>query len=270
MTEADVVARTAKPHTAASLTADLLALGVRPGETLLVHSSLSALGWVVGGAQAVVEALLAAVDDAGTLVMPAYSTDNSEPAPWRDPAVPRAWWPTIRAHMPAFDTRKTPTRGMGRIAELFRTWPGAARSHHPALSFSAIGPRAAAILGNHGLEDGFGENSPLARVYDLKGRVLLLGVGHNRNSSLHLAEHRADWPGKTRIEQAAAVQSREGRQWVRFSDVKLNADDFEKIGAAFEETGGASVAHVGNAGCRLMPQPALVDFAVQWMSRNRP
>jgi aminoglycoside 3-N-acetyltransferase len=269
MAEADVIARTSKPHTVASLTTDLRALGIKAGETLLVHSSLSALGWVVGGAQAVIEALRAAVGESGTLAMPAYSTDNSEPEPWRDPAVPKSWWSVIRAHMPAFDTRMTPTRVMGRIAELFRTWPGVSRSHHPALSFAAIGPHAAALLGNHGLEDGFGENSPLARLYDLQGRILLLGVGHDRNSSLHLAEYRADWPGKVRIEQGAAVQSREGRQWVRFTDVKLNPDDFAKIGAAFEATGGASAGQVGNAVCLLMRQRELVDFGVKWMGLHR-
>ncbi|GAA5503420.1 SPbeta prophage-derived aminoglycoside N(3')-acetyltransferase-like protein YokD [Deinococcus xinjiangensis] len=196
MTEADAIARADAPRTRASLAADLRALGVQAGDVLMVHASLSSLGWVAGGPVAVIQALQDAVTPKGTLIMPTFTLYLTDPAGWRRFAVPEAWWPTIRAEMPAFDPAVTPSRGMGRIAELFRTWPDARRSNHPHSSFAAWGKHAEAVTADHPLAFSLGEGSPLSRVYDLQGRVLLLGT--EVNSSLHLAEVRA---GKQPVEQ---------------------------------------------------------------------
>lgn len=269
MSEQDVIAKAESPATVESLTADLRTLGVAPGMTLVVHSSLKSLGWVVGGAHAVVLALQAAVTDTGTLVLPSHSTDNSDPADWRNPAVPEAWWQTIRDHMPAYDPRLSVTRAMGAIAECFRRAPDVRRSNHPAVSWCAWGRYARAITQDHRLDSAFGEESPLARVYDLQGRVLLLGVGHDSNSSLHLSEYRAGWPGKARMQQGAAVMVGEHRQWVRFEDLRLDPSDFPEIGWDFIKSGHVKTGAVACAKCQLMPQRELVDFGAQWMAARR-
>jgi aminoglycoside 3-N-acetyltransferase len=80
---------------------------------------------------ALIQALMDVVTPEGTLVMPAFTGDNSDPADWSHPPVPEAWWPVIRAQTPAFDPAITPTHMMGRIAEAFRTWPRTIRSEHP-------------------------------------------------------------------------------------------------------------------------------------------
>jgi len=98
-----VIETTASPATRQSLVADLRALGLSAGDVVIVHSSLSALGWVVGGAQTVVEALLKAVGPTGTIVMPTHSGGLSDPADWQNPAVPEAWVETVGASRRPFE-----------------------------------------------------------------------------------------------------------------------------------------------------------------------
>jgi aminoglycoside 3-N-acetyltransferase len=256
------------PRTRESLTRDLRDLGVRAGSVLLVHSSMRSLGWVAGGAQAVAQALLDAVTERGTVVVPTHTPDNSDPAGWHNPPVPPSWWPVIRAHMPGFDPAVTPSRWMGRIAEVVRTWPGAHRSTHPQVSFAAIGPLAEPITAGHALDEMLGEHSPLSRVYEFDGEVLLLGVGHDSNTSLHLAEYRVPDPPRSR--QGAAVLTPDGgREWIWWEDVDLHEGDFARLGADLDEDGEVVIGPVGSAESRLMRQRSAVDFAVGWMPIHR-
>ena len=205
---------------------------MRPGETLLVHSSLSALGWTVGDELAVVLALLDALGPDGTLVVPTHSGGNSDPRLWQNPPVPEAWWPIIRAEMPAYDPATSPTRGMGRIPDAVRRWPGAVRSPHPQHSFAAIGPAAAAIVAEHPLADRFGERSPLAKLESAGARVLLLGVGFDSCTCLHLAEPRL--PGAPTEEYGCAMLVDGERRWVTYTATVADSDDFDQLGADFE------------------------------------
>ena len=213
MSEGQVVGKTETLATIESLQADFRALGIKPGMILLVHSSLSAIGWVCGGAVAVIIVLQKVLGETGTLVMPAHSTDLSEPSQWENPPVPESWWQTIQETMPAYDPDLTPTRSMGKIVETYRKQKGVLRSTHPQSSFCASGPQASHIVNNHPLAFGFGEHSPLARIYDLNGFVLLLGVGHSSNTSIHLAEYRADFPTKRIVQEGAPISQAGLRTW---------------------------------------------------------
>jgi len=271
MAERDAVERTpGPPATVESLRADLSALGVVPGLVLLAHSSLRALGWVCGGPVAVILALEAALDRQGTLVMPTHSGDLTDPAGWQHPPVPQAWWDTIRETMPPYDPDLTPTREMGRIPETFRKQRGVLRSGHPQLSFAAWGAQAARVTENHALDFGLGEGSPLARVYDLEGWILLLGVGHENNTSLHLAEYRASYAGRRVMETGAPLLVDGHRAWVRIQDLAIDSSDFAAIGESFgRATGGVRCGRVACAQALLIRQRALVDYAVRWMEEHR-
>jgi aminoglycoside 3-N-acetyltransferase len=271
ISESNTIARAGERFaTVESLTADLASLGVAPGSVVLVHSSLSALGWVCGGPVAVIEALLKAVGDNGTLVMPAHSADVSDPSSWDNPPVPSDWWPLIRESMPTFDPRVTPTLAIGVIAENFRSWPGVLRSNHPTSSLAARGPRASEILTEQPLDDPHGELSPLARLYGLGGQVLLLGASFGSNTSLHLAERRAFGDRQSRCQSGSPVLVEGLREWVQYEEPDVDETDFERLGSAFlEESSSVKKAKVGACKAMLMPQVDLIDFGVQWLIKNR-
>ena len=170
--------------------------GVSEGQTVIVHTSLSSIGFVCGGAQVVVDALLETVGADGTIVMPTQSWKNLDPETvvhWEEP---KEWWQIIRDNWPAYDKRITPTNTMGAVAECFRTYPGTLRTDHPARSVSANGKNAEYITSHHDLSDIFGETSPLGKLYELDASVLLIGVGYDKNTSIHLADVRAEYQSK--------------------------------------------------------------------------
>jgi aminoglycoside 3-N-acetyltransferase len=189
---------------------------------------------------------------------------------WIAPPVPESWWPVIRAEMPPFDPRTTPTSGLGVLAEYFRTYPGTLRSDHPNLSFSARGKYAASLLQSQPFDSPFGEESPLGRFITLDGYVLLLGVTHDANTTLHLAEHRAEWSSKKGIQQGAAVMRDGVRQWVTLNElIDYDADDFEQLGADYEREIGYQPSKVGQADTRFHRAAPLVEFATRWIAQHR-
>ena len=103
--------RTPAPRTRRVIAANLTALGVEPGSTVLLHSSLGSIGWVPGGPVAAVQALLDVLGPEGTLVVPTQTGDNSDPAAWGRPPVPEDWWQVIRAETPAYEAARSRPAG---------------------------------------------------------------------------------------------------------------------------------------------------------------
>ncbi|TMW70863.1 aminoglycoside N(3)-acetyltransferase [Alteribacter natronophilus] len=262
----EIVEKTEQLNTVETITADLKKLGVKEGDTLLVHTSLSAIGWVNGGAQAVIEALIRSVGKNGTVVMPAQSADLSDPSEWEAPAVPESWWEEIRETMPPYDPAVTPTRGMGKIPELFRTWPGAVRSAHPAVSFAAYGAKSRELMADHGLDFGLGEKSPLARLYRENGTVLMIGTEYETNTSFHLGEYRVPEP-KTES-RGAPVTDNGRRVWKTYRDIAFQDERFEEAGAEFERHCPVVTGRIGEAGSRLFSLRESVDFSARFFTRE--
>lgn len=244
-------------------------LGVRSGQTIMVHTSLSSLGFVCGGAQVVIEALLEAVGSDGTIMMPTQSWKNLDPTAGVHWEEPEDWWQIIRDHWPAYQKDITPTNTMGAVAEMFRRWPGTLRSNHPARSVAANGKYAEYLTADHDLSNIFGEGSPIGKLYDLDSFVLLIGVGYDKNTSLHLADVRANYPGKHNAAEYSAVMENGQRVWKRYDTLYVDGEDFDEIGKAFESAHPVQKVLLGNGTLRLMRQRELVDFAVEWIEHNR-
>lgn len=149
----------------AQLVQQLRHLGVTPGGVLLVHTAFSRVRPVKGGPRGLIAALQAAVGPSGTLAMPSMTDSDAEP----------------------FDPAATPCRDMGIVAHTFWQLPGVRRSDSPH-AFAACGPLAADITAAHPVDVPHGLDSPVGRVFEHDGQVLLLGVGHDANTTIHLAE----------------------------------------------------------------------------------
>ncbi|MBQ1790218.1 MAG: AAC(3) family N-acetyltransferase [Oscillospiraceae bacterium] len=258
-----------KPITKNDILRALSALGLRRGNIVMVHTSLSKIGYVCGGAQAVIEALIEIVGEDGTIMMPTQTWKNLDPETGVHGDTSEEDWDTIRENWPAYNKSLTPTNTMGAVAEMFRSWPGAMRSDHPARSVAAWGRYAEHLVSDHDLSNIFGDGSPIGKLYELNGKVLLIGVGYNKNTSLHLADARAEYPGKHNSIEHSAIMENGKRIWKAYETLFVDGDDFDRIGMAFEQDNPVEKTALGNAELRLMSQRKLVDFAVQWIERFR-
>ncbi|RDG34940.1 aminoglycoside N(3)-acetyltransferase [Streptomyces corynorhini] len=245
---------------------ELTTLGVTPGATLLVHASLRGTGL---DAVPLREALLTALGEDGTLVVPAFTEENSDTSAAhlaRVRGMTRRGAAAFRAAMPAFDAASTPCPGMGRLAESVRTARGAVRSAHPQSSFAALGRRAAELLARHPLDSHLGPGSPLGALADAGARVLMINVGFAACTAFHLAEYRPDAPTRS---YRCVVKAPDGKsRWVEYEDVVLDDSDFEKIGSSFG-WGVAQTGQLGETVTRLFPVKDAVAHAECWMTENR-
>lgn len=221
-----------------SLVTQLQRLGVRAGSVLLVHTSFRAVRPVVGGPLGLIASLREALGPEGTLVMPTM-TDGST----------------------VFDPKSTPSTGMGITAELFWRQAGVVRSTHPDGSFAAAGPHAEAICAPQVLSPPHGPDSPVGRVHDLGGDVLLLGVEHSENTMLHLAEVLAGVPYS--VSHACLVE-RSGRiEQVMIAETDHCCRGFRIADAWLRERGQQREGNVGSGHARLVRAQALVSLAVE-------
>lgn len=243
--------------------------GVKKGQSIMVHTSLGSLGFVCGGPQIVIEALLESVGEEGTIMMPTQSWKNLDPemgVHWEEP---KEWWQIIRDNWPAYNKDITPTNTMGAVAEMFRKWPGSLRSDHPARSVAAWGKNAKYLTENHDLSNIFGEGSPIAKLYELDGYVLQIGVGYDKNTSIHLADARAEYPGKHMETDSSAIMENGQRVWKTYETLYVDGEDFVDIGNAFEKECEVTKVQLGNGIITMMRQRDIVDFAVKWIEKNR-
>lgn len=249
------------------LAADLRALGVEPGDGLFVHSSLSKIGYVIGGPRGLIEASIRAVGPDGLVGMPGFSRDAYDPVDLLGIDVDPAQHADIRRQVPGFDPMRSNVRQNGAVPEAFRRWPGVVRSHHPTSSVLLFGRDAEAMAANHDpLGWATGPDTPWGRLRERKAmKILLIGVGWNRCSALHAAESAAEHKRETmrRFKQGTGGDAR----WIEAPDVIDDLDTlFPRVGEAWEREGGVRIGKVGEADSKLTDYDPLLSFASRWIS----
>ena len=215
----------------------LATLGVERGTILVVHTSFKAIGPIDGGPRGLIDALLDALGPEGTLVMPAMADSDDD----------------------AFDLAVTPCRTMGIVADTFWRLPGVLRSDSPH-SFAAIGPRAAEIAAPHPPDLPHGPDSPIGRVHDLDGSVLLLGVGHDANTTVHLAEYLAEVP--YRIPKFCVVRREGVPVRVEYAEIDHCCRNFRLVGEWLAARGLERRGPVGHGTARLARAREIVTTVV--------
>jgi aminoglycoside 3-N-acetyltransferase len=236
---------------------DLERLGLSAGDIVCVHSAASKIGYVIGGPRTILDALLDTVGPQGTIMMPTFTGDLSDPAKWRFPAIPPEIMDEVRSSMPGFNPDLSPSRGMGVLPELLRHRPGAVRSSHPQSSFTALGGKASEICGQHSLDYRFGPQSPLGALTAHGGKVLMLGSPWNTASFFYLVDF--ELPGRTEVTMASPVETESGVQWREYRDLSYTARGHEAI-IHLLERGMATRGLVGRADSVLFEaKPALAE-----------
>ncbi|MFE9722600.1 aminoglycoside N(3)-acetyltransferase [Streptomyces sp. NPDC005794] len=251
-------------------TTQLYELGVRRDGVVLVHASMRSVG---GDAENMAAALRRALGPEGTLVVPAFTPENSDTSRSyleRVRGLSAKARATVRASMPAFDPAVSPAPTMGALAEAVRRAPGALRSAHPQTSFAALGPAAGHLLTGHRQDCHLGEDSPLARLYESDAQVLLLGTGFDSCTAFHLAEYRRPAPPRRLYRCVVAAEGGSGRWW-EYEDITLDDSDFATLGSDFVRARSDAVVtgRVGAAGSFLFPLRTAVDFATGWLKDHR-
>jgi len=226
-----------------TLVRQLRDLGVRPAGVLLVHTAFSEIRPVEGGPRGLIEALRASIGVDGTLVMPSMTEDDDHP----------------------FDLRSTPCPGMGAVADVFWRLPGVIRSDSPH-AFAAIGPQADGITASHPIDTPHGHDSPVGRVYDLNGQVLLLGVEHDASTTIHLAENLAGVRYR-REKHATIVQ--DGRPVrTEYREIDHCCRNFSLVDRWLDAQHLQHRARIGNGQARLARSRDIVGVALAHLQEN--
>jgi aminoglycoside 3-N-acetyltransferase len=220
-----------------TLVLQLARLGVRRGGVLLVHASFRAVRPIEEGPAGLIAGLRAALGPHGTLVMPSMTDGES-----------------------VFDPRTTPTTDMGIVAETFWRKRGVVRSAHPGGSFAAEGPHADAICAPQPLSPPHGPDSPVGRVHDLDGQVLLLGVGHGEDTTLHLAEAIAGVPYSVSHPTVVAIDGKAAT--IDIAETDHCCRNFALADEWLRASGAQREGQVGHGHARLVDAKAIVAEAV--------
>jgi len=241
--------------------ADLNKLGLHKGCAVLVHSSLSSIGYVVGGADAVIDALLEVVGEKGTVAVPTFPF--------------RGLMADYVQNRPIFDVEKTPSK-MGMITERFRQRPDSVRSSHPTHSVAAIGPHASFLTQGH--ENSlcpFDEASPFSKLIKIGGYVLLLGVDYESMTVLRTFECMVpDFPYQVYSEEPVELHVVDAKGQEKIVMTKAQNPEISKIrsntivGRYLDRSGISTIGFVGMAKARLVFVGDLLHIMSELLKMN--
>lgn len=258
-----------------ALLKDLTAANITPADTVMIHLSLKSIGWIVGGGDTLLKALLDILLPEGTLCMMVGWEDY----PYELPKWEEDRQQAYLQECPAFDPASSRANiwEFGILAEYIRTLPGDVhRSKHPTASFVAIGKHAARITADHSLQYGFGLQSPLHHIHTLKGKILHIGCPFDTVTMLHYAEDRCAVANKRTVRYQMPILEHGHRRWVELEEFDTSEgivawqgeDYFQLIIDTYIQDRQLHVHTIGQARTYVFDSQDLVTFATEWMEQH--
>jgi len=252
---------------------DLKKLGVETGNIIMLHASVKAIGWIVGGPDVVIQSLLDVLGTQGTLMM---YIGWEEGSPYNLAKLPTEWQEACLKECPPFDPAiSRANRKWSILAEYLRTWPRAYRSSNPEASCAAVGAQAKWLTENHPLQYGYGLGSPLAKLCEARGKVLLLGAPFGSITLLHYAEHLCNVANKRIVRYRVPILHDGKKVWQEVKEFDTGGSVlphaeryFEIIPREFMSSGKGSSGYVGAAQSYLFDAFGFVGFTVNWLERR--
>ncbi|MFV0479087.1 MAG: aminoglycoside N(3)-acetyltransferase [Anaerorhabdus sp.] len=244
----------------------LIELGVVAGMILEVHIEDSDFDHVVGGAQSVVDALMDAVGKGGTLLMPLKIKGNSEPSRWNKKMIAVEQIKELRLSIPAYNKHNSEVDGKNPVLDNFRRREEVEVSAHPSIPFMAWGKHAKFLCNRQSLHFPRSEESPLARLYELRGSVLLWGVSYEHCAMMHLGEYRADC--RAIQLEGAAIEVEHKKVWKKYMDIDYQISDFEDIGKVLEGLNQVQEVKLGMTKIRLIRSDDVAAATSQYLEKK--
>ena len=255
----DSIKKSLIPVTEKHLEQKFIKLGIKQGDIVMAHVSLSSLGYVIGGSECLYNALKNVVGEEGTIVVPSQTVEISDPATWEYPPVPVEWHDLIRDSMPAYNTSRSFSKAMGSFSNFLGILPQAIRSSHPMYSFTAVGSKALEIISTVGYDFPFGNESPLGKMYKLQSKILMIGTDFETNTSLHLAENKLN---REVLIERSKISTLKGEEWIEFKNIDLDIyDDYLEIQEEFMKLHQVRKEKINEADLYLFDMSECVDFA---------
>lgn len=239
--------------------------GIAAGDTVLVHGSLKAVGWISGGANTIVDALLQVIGPQGTLILPAQYTENLDPG-LLEPPVDPTMATILRQTQPPFRGKATHLPTMGSLTAAVQLDDRSKISDHPTCAVLALGKHAKWITADHALSPAFGPGSPYTKAAELNAKVVLIGVDYSVLSALHTVQCQTNalpW-----CIHSASVGSPGSVHRVVYLDLVYTSTAFNAIGLAYESSHPVTTQRLGHAILRTLELSSLLAFAKTWMERN--
>ena len=208
-------------------------LGIQKGMLLIVNADTLHMGYLNGGCQAVIEALMECVGYEGTIVVPTFTPQYKDPACQKDKP-PRQQWQFLRND-------------------------AVLRSNHPLYSFAAWGKYAKLICDKHPLHFALGKDSPLGKIYEMNGYCILLGCEYEACTMFHMAEYQEDiFPVKL---VSAPIESNHRILWKDLLDIEQHNENFSEIGEVMEDRKIVKTAYIANSKCHFFSAREAVNLA---------